>query len=344
MQKTDIVSMSLSELQQAVLAIGEKKFHAQQIYRWIHVRHADSFDDMTDLSKNLREILKEKFSYFRPKIAAVQQSKLDGTRKYLFELEDGCRVESVLMKYHHGCSVCISSQVGCRMGCTFCASTVGGLVRSLTAGEMLEQIYCIGDDNGERISNVVVMGMGEPLDNYSNLERFIHLLTNENGMHISQRNVTVSTCGLVPQMDRLAGEKFNITLALSLHASDQETRARLMPIARKYPLPEVMAACDRYFESTGRRMTFEYSLIAGVNDTEEDVQRLGKLLYRKNCHLNLISVNPVRETSYISPDNRAVRSFKNKLEKYGINVTIRRELGRDIDGACGQLRKRFAER
>ncbi|MGI5931967.1 MAG: 23S rRNA (adenine(2503)-C(2))-methyltransferase RlmN [Eubacterium sp.] len=344
MDKTEIESMTMKELTEYLEAMGEKKFHAKQIYAWMHVRHAGSFDEMTDLSKKLRQKLNDTCTYSRPKLVTMQESRIDGTRKYLFELADGCRVESVLMKYRHGNSVCISSQAGCRMGCTFCASTIGGLIRSLTPAEMLEQVYSIGDDIGARISNVVVMGMGEPLDNFDNLLQFITMLTDEHGLHISQRNLTVSTCGLVPGIRALAKEKFAITLALSLHASSQEKREKLMPIARKYKLEEVMDACDYYFQETGRRITFEYSLIAGVNDTEKDAAELRDLLHGKNCHMNLIPVNPVRETGYRAPDGAAVAAFKNKLEKYGINVTIRREMGRDIDGACGQLRKRLAER
>jgi 23S rRNA (adenine2503-C2)-methyltransferase len=344
MDKTDIKSMTMKELTDYLEAMGEKKFHAKQIYTWMHVRHAASFDEMTDLSKKLRQTLKDTCACSRPKLVAMQESQIDGTRKYLFELEDGCRVESVLMKYRHGNSVCISSQAGCRMGCTFCASTIGGLIRSLTPAEMLEQVYSIGDDIGARISNVVVMGMGEPLDNFGSLLKFITMLTDEHGLHISQRNLTVSTCGLVPGIRALAEQHFAITLALSLHASSQEKREKLMPIARKYQLEDVMDACDYYFRETGRRITFEYSLIAGVNDTETDAEELQKLLHGKNCHINLIPVNPVRETGYRTPDSAAVSAFKNKLEKYGINVTIRREMGRDIDGACGQLRKRLAER
>lgn len=230
------------------------------------------------------------------------------------------------------------------MGCRFCASTLDGLVRSLTPGEMLDQIYRIGEDTGERISNVVVMGMGEPLDNYDNLIKFIEMLTDEHGLHISQRNLTVSTCGLVPRMRQLAERKFQITLALSLHASSQEKREELMPVARKYNIEETLEACRYYFEKTGRRVTFEYSLVAGVNDTEQDARRLADLIRGMNCHVNLIPVNPVKEREYVQPKARKVRDFQNKLEKYGINVTIRREMGRDIDGACGQLRKRYRER
>ncbi len=270
----------------------------------------------------------------------VQRSKLDGTMKYLFALPDGNMVESVRMKYKHGNSVCISSQAGCRMGCRFCASTLDGLARSLTPAEMLDQVYRIQEDIGERVSHVVVMGMGEPLDNYENLIKFLELLTDENGLHISQRNITVSTCGIIPNMRRLAREKLQITLAVSLHAATQEKRRELMPVANKYEIHELMEACREYFANTGRRVTFEYSLVSGVNDGAKDAVQLAGLLKGMNCHVNLIPVNPIRERDYVQSGSRAVVAFKDKLEKYGITVTVRREMGRDIDGACGQLRRR----
>ena len=274
----------------------------------------------------------------------VQVSKLDGTRKYLFALDDGNVIESVLMKYKHGNSVCISSQVGCRMGCRFCASTLDGLVRGLRPSEMIDQIYQIGKDIGERISNVVVMGTGEPLDNYDNLLRFIELLTDENGINISQRNLTVSTCGLVPRMRQLADEKLSITLALSLHASNQKKRKALMPVANSYDIHDVVDACKYYFAQTGRRVTFEYSLVGGVNDTAEDAAELSALVHGMNCHINLIPVNPIKERDYVQSNKGVIEAFKNRLEKNGINVTIRREMGRDIGGACGQLRLKIKDK
>ncbi|MCI5621890.1 MAG: 23S rRNA (adenine(2503)-C(2))-methyltransferase RlmN [Lachnospiraceae bacterium] len=343
-EKTDIKSMNLPELEQWLVSIGEKKFRAKQIYQWMHEKHCSSFDEMSNLSRELREKLKELAELTVLQKELVQVSQIDGTRKYLFALADGNMIESVLMRYHHGNSVCVSSQVGCRMGCRFCASTLDGLVRNLTPAEILEQIYRISADIGERISNVVVMGSGEPLDNYDNLVKFIRLLTDENGLHISQRNVTVSTCGLVPAMRRLADEKLQITLALSLHASSQEKRLELMPVAKSYDLAEVMDACRYYFAQTGRRVTFEYSLVGGVNDSREDAEQLTRLVADMNCHINLIPVNPIKERSYVQSEHRDILNFKNKLEKNRINVTIRREMGRDIDGACGQLRKRFLER
>ena len=335
-EKVDVKSLNLKELEEFLLSLGEKKFRAKQIYEWMHIHHVTSFDEMTNLSKNLRETLKEKADLIVLEEELVQISKIDGTRKYLFALADGNMIESVLMKYKHGNSVCVSSQVGCRMGCRFCASTLDGLVRNLTPSEILEQIYRIQESIGERISNVVVMGSGEPMDNYDNIVKFIELLTDEHGLHISQRNLTVSTCGLVPQMKQLADLKLQITLALSLHASSQEKRKELMPVANSYELSEVLDACRYYFDKTGRRLTFEYSLVGGVNDTDEDAERLG--------HINLIPVNPIKERDYVQSDHEEILKFKNKLEKNGINVTIRREMGRDIDGACGQLRKKFLER
>ena len=296
---------------------------------------------MTNLSKAFREKLGEVSFITDLKQEQVQISQIDGTRKYLFLLEDGNVIESVLMRYKHGNSVCISSQVGCRMGCRFCASTLDGLVRGLRPSEMIDQIYKIGQDIGERISNVVVMGTGEPMDNYDNLLKFITLLTDENGLNISQRNLTVSTCGIVPRMRQLADEKLSITLALSLHASNQKKRLELMPVANKYDIHDVIDACKYYFDQTGRRVTFEYSLVGGVNDTDEDARELSQLIHGMNCHVNLIPVNPIKERDYVQSNAAVIAAFKNKLEKNGINVTVRREMGRDIDGACGQLRKRY---
>ena len=342
-EKTDIKSMDLEELKTFFSDMGEKAFRANQVYEWLHVRQVESFEEMTNLSKTLRERLDETCRIITLRKEQVQISKLDGTRKYLFLLEDGNVIESVLMKYKHGNSVCISSQVGCRMGCRFCASTLDGLVRGLAAAEMLDQIYQIGKDIGERISNVVVMGTGEPMDNFDNLVKFITLLTDENGLHISQRNLTVSTCGIVPRMRELADKKLAITLALSLHASNQKKRLELMPVANKYDIHEVIDACRYYFEQTGRRVTFEYSLVGGVNDTKEDAKELTELIHGMNCHVNLIPVNPIRERDYVQSNAHVIEAFKEKLERSGLTVTVRREMGRDIDGACGQLRRKYKE-
>ncbi len=344
MEKRDIRSYPFEQLKEEMLLIGEKAFRAKQIYEWIHVKLAGSFEEMTNLSKQLRAKLAQEYEIYPVEMLEQQISQIDGTNKFLFRLRDDNVIESVLMRYQHGNSVCISSQVGCRMGCRFCASTLDGLQRNLTPSEMLGQIYEIQKLTGERVSNVVVMGTGEPLDNYENLLIFIRMLSDEHGLNISQRNITVSTCGIVPVMEKLAKEKLQITLALSLHGSTQEKRRELMPVANKYELSEVLKACDDYFEKTGRRMTFEYSLVHGVNDTDEDAKELISILGRRNCHVNLIPVNPIKERNFEKPSKKSAFNFKNKLEKSGINVTIRREMGSDIDGACGQLRRRYAQR
>ena len=343
-KKTDIKSLPFAAVEEYIAGLGEKKFRAKQLYEWMHVHKAASYGEMTNLPKSLRRQLDEETDYTCLRQVDCQISRQDGTRKYLFALADGNMVESVLMRYHHGNSVCISSQVGCRMGCRFCASTLDGLERNLAPSEMLDQIYRIERDIGERVSNVVVMGTGEPLDNYDNLLTFIRMLTDEHGCHISQRNVTVSTCGIVPRIRQLAEEKLQITLALSLHASNQKKRLELMPIARTYDISQVLDACAFYFQETGRRVTFEYSLVEGVNDAPEQALELAHLLAGMHGHVNLIPVNPIKERSYAASRPASVHRFQNILEKNGINVTIRRELGADIDGACGQLRGRCKER
>ena len=340
----DLKSMTMEELTDCIVELGEKKFRAKQIYGWLHQKLVRSPEEMSNVpAKCLEKLLKE-HPFYGVEEVEHYVSKIDGTQKFLFSLHDGNMVESVLMKYKHGNSVCISSQAGCRMGCRFCASTIGGLTRNLLPSEMLDQIYRIQTSIGERISNVVVMGTGEPLDNYDNLLRFIHILTEDGGIHISQRNLTVSTCGLVPRIYELADEKLQMTLAVSLHAPNDEKRRELMPIANKYSVDELLEACRYYFAKTGRRITFEYSLVAGVNDSKENAQELAGRLKGLNCHVNLIPVNPVRERSFVRSTRQAVENFKINLEKCGINGTIRREMGSDIDGACGQLRKRYMEK
>lgn len=341
--KIDIKSLTLSELKEELENRGEKSFRAKQMYEWMHKKLVRDLDEMSNLPKEFRDKCRQWYTFTSLGAVRVQESKIDGTRKFLFELADGNVVESVWMKYKHGNSVCISSQVGCRMGCRFCASTLDGLERNLLPSEMLDQIYAITRLTGERVSNVVVMGTGEPMDNYDNLLRFLRLLTDENGLNISQRNVTVSTCGLVPEMRRLAQEHLQITLALSLHAATDEKRRSLMPVANKYSIAELMEACGYYFEQTGRRITFEYSLVGGVNDTDQDARDLTRLARPLCCHVNLIPVNPIKERNYVQSDAAHIQAFKNKLEKNKINVTIRREMGRDIDGACGQLRRRHVQ-
>lgn len=343
-EKKDIKSFTIEELKKEVEEnLGEKAFRAKQLYQWLHEKLADNFDEMTNLPAAFREKLKEEYFLTSLKKLDVKISAIDGTRKYLFGLSDGNVIESVWMKYKHGNSVCISSQVGCRMGCRFCASTLDGLERNLLPSEMLDQIYQIQKDTGERVSNVVVMGSGEPMDNYDNLLKFIRLLSSEGGLNISQRNITVSTCGIVPGIRRFADEGLSVTLALSLHAPNDEVRKTLMPVANSYPLSEVMAACHEYFEKTGRRLTFEYSLVKGVNDNLDEARALVKLIKHQNGHVNLIPVNPIKERDYVQSNREAIEVFKNYLEKNGINVTIRREMGRDINGACGQLRKSYID-
>lgn len=341
--KRDLKSYTLSELTDEMKASGLPKFRALQIYRWLHVQAVSDPGRMNNLPGSIRDMLKKDYDLTYVRIIDRKESKLDGTQKFLFEMPDGALVESVFMRYKFGNSVCISSQVGCRMGCTFCASTLDGLIRGLSPSEMLEQVYAIRRLTGERISHVVVMGTGEPLDNYDNLVRFLYLLTDQNGMNLSQRNVTVSTCGIVPRIYDLAKEHFSITLALSLHAATDKKRQEIMPIARRYSIRELMDACRYYFDETGRQITFEYSLIRGVNDFYSDAKGLAALARPLGAHVNLIPVNPVRESGYDHPDDRGVRAFKKELEKNGVHVSIRRVLGRDIDGACGQLRHRHLE-
>lgn len=343
LEKTDIKSLSLSELKEILLQMGEKPFRAKQIYQWLHEKLVTDFDQMTNLSREIRETLKETFTLTVLRPVDVKISKIDGTRKYLFCLDDGNVIESVWMQYHHGNSVCISSQVGCRMGCRFCASTLDGLERNLTASEMLDQVYRIQEDTGERVSNIVIMGSGEPMDNYDNVVRFIRLISDEKGLHISQRNITVSTCGLVPEIERFSKEGLSVTLALSLHAPNDQVRRTLMPIANKYAIKDVLRACRGYFEATGRRLTFEYSLVSGVNDNLEEAKALAALLKGMHGHVNLIPVNPIQERDFVQSDQKAIKRFQNYLEQQGIAVTVRREMGRDIHGACGQLRKSFIE-
>ena len=336
----DLKSMTLEELELALEQAGEKKFRAKQIFEWFHKRLASSMDEMNNLPKALKEKLLCRYEVRELKAVETYVSKIDGTRKYLFQLDDGNIIESVLMKYNHGKSDCIYTQAGCRMGCRFGASALGALDRDLLPSEMLGQIYYIQRDTGERVSNVVVMGTGEPLDNYENLLRFIRLLTDEKGLNLSQRNLTVSTCGLVPKIRELAGEKLQMTLAISLHASNDDMRKSLMPVANQYSMEELLSACKYYFEQTGRRMTFEYSLVAGVNDSPKNARELCRFLGGFPCHVNLIPVNPIKERDFRQSMPEFVNDFKNILEKNRVNVTIRREMGRDINAACGQLRRK----
>ena len=337
----DIRSLRYEEICELMENMGHKRFRAEQLFDWLHRRHVRDIGDMNNIPKDLREKLADKYTIKSVDVEEKLVSKIDGTCKYLMRLHDDNIVECVLMKYEYGNSVCISSQVGCRMGCKFCASTIDGLVRSLDAGEMLGQIYAVAEDTGQKIGHVVIMGSGEPLDNFDNLLRFTDIAVCEKGMNMGGRNITVSTCGIVPKITELADKRYQLTLAISLHATTDEKRRKIMPIANKYSIDEILEACGYYFRTTGRRITFEYSLIAGVNDTDEDAEELANIAKRVLGHVNLIPVNPIKERDYKQSPKGRVLAFKNKLEKNGINVTIRREMGRDIEGACGQLRRRF---
>lgn len=343
--KPDILSLNLDEIRSLVSELGLPKFRADQLYRWLHVSKVASFKEMTNLPAKMIAELEERYIVDPIRLVTYQESAVDGTRKYLFALPDGNLIESVRMIYHHGISVCISTQVGCRMGCVFCASTLDGLLRNLTVGEMLGQVYAIIRHTGERVSNLVLMGCGEPMDNYDNVVSFVRRISDENGEHISQRNITVSTCGLVPKIRQLKDENLQITLAISLHAADDEKRKALMPVARVYSIDELLTACREYYDENKRRLTFEYGLVRGENDSQAYAEKLGKLLnkYFDHAHVNLIPINPVKERNYNATETAAVYAFQKKLEKFQINATIRREMGRDIDGACGQLRRRYSE-
>lgn len=340
MDRMDILALDEQELKNLLLDMGEKAFRADQIFSWLHKQHISDFSEMTNISKALRENLDGR-TYLPGMTCVTQQvSKEDGTSKFLFQLRDGHYIESVLMKYDHGNSVCISTQAGCRMGCTFCASGLLGLERNLTTGEMLEQIYAIERMSQLKVSHIVLMGTGEPLDNLEHVLRFLKLVTHEKGNDISMRHITVSTCGLVDKMDELAEYKLQLTLAISLHASNNALRMKTMPIARKYDIEALLSACERYFKKTGRRITFEYSLIEGVNDDLAMATELAQRLKSRDfaCHVNLIPINPVKEKGYAATRKEAISAFRNVLTSKGVETTIRRSLGGDIDAACGQLR------
>lgn len=337
----DLKSLTQKELEEIIVELGDKKFRAGQIFQWIHEKLVPNMEEMTNVPKQLRETLKEQFGWYSIQEVDRLVSSIDGTSKFIFQLYDGSIIESVLMKYHHGNSVCISSQVGCRMGCRFCASTLDGLSRNLLPSEMLEQIYYIQRETGERVSNIVIMGTGEPFDNFDAVMRFVELITNEKGLNLSQRHITISTCGLVPQIKEFAKRKMQCNLAISLHAPNDEMRKELMPIANKYTIDEILEACEYFFEQTGRRITFEYSLVADVNDKKEYAQLLSKRLKPLNCHINLIPVNPIKEREYRQSTSDSIKNFKQILEKNHCQVTVRREMGRDIQAACGQLRRKY---
>ena len=343
MEKMDIKSLNLQELKAQMKSMGQPAFRAEQIFAWLHEARVTDFDAMTNLSKAFREELGKYFYINSFIIKKRLVSSLDGTIKYLYELRDGNCVEAVLMRYKYGYSLCISTQVGCRMGCRFCASTLGGLVRSLTPSEMLDEIYTAQADVGERISHVVLMGIGEPLDNYDNVLKFLELVSAPKGCGLSLRNVSLSTCGLAEEIDRLAERRLGLTLSISLHAPNDEIRSRIMPVNRRYPLARLMAACRNYFEVTGRRISFEYTLIEGVNDAPSQARELISLLKGLPCHVNLIPVNEVAERDYRRTGRRQVEAFRDLLIRGGINATVRRELGSDVSAACGQLRRETAK-
>jgi 23S rRNA (adenine2503-C2)-methyltransferase len=336
-----IDELNFEELEKAMTELGEPKFKAKQIFDWIHEKTVDSFDKMSNVSKKTKEELAKNYEFTKSTIELKLESKLDETKKYVIMFEDGNVVESVFLKYKFGNTACISSQVGCKMGCQFCASTKNGFLRNLTAAEMLKQIYLIQEDTKEKISNVVIMGSGEPLDNYDNVIRFLKLINDERGQNISMRKITLSTCGIVPNIYKLADEDIPITLAISLHAPSQEKREEILPTARKYKLPEIMKACDHYINSTGRRLTFEYIMIKGFNDSSEDAMMLSQLLKNKLANVNLIPCNYVKEADIKPSENLDIEKFKKLLTENGINATVRRELGSDINAACGQLRNNF---
>ena len=340
MGKEDILSLSAEELADELEALGEKKFRAGQIFEWLHVKRAVSFDEMTNISLALRTKLSDKFYINRLNIVRKLESSIDNTVKYLYELSDGNHIETVLMDYKHGNSLCISTQVGCKMGCRFCASTIAGFKRNLLPSEMLEQIYEAERDSGRKVESLVLMGIGEPLDNYDNVVKFLKLLSCPKGKNLSLRHVSVSTCGLVDRIYDLAENRFGLTLSVSLHASSNERRSEIMPVNKRYDINELLAACRDYIEKTGRRISFEYAVIRGVNDSQQDADKLIKLLHGINCHVNLIPVNEIKERDFKS-DRQSVQNFMHMLEKGGLNVTVRRTLGSDINAACGQLRREY---
>lgn len=333
----DIKSMTLEELTAWFKEQGEPAFRAKQVFHWLY-RGAASFEEMSDLSKALRQKLGETCFLTPPKVARKQVSKLDGTVKYLWELSDGNCIETVLMRYKHGNTVCISSQVGCRMGCAFCASTLAGKVRDLTPAEMIDQVLFTQLDSGETVSNIVLMGIGEPLDNFDTVMKFLTLVNHPEGLNIGMRHISLSTCGLVDKIDKLAQRELQLTLSVSLHAPDDETRSRIMPVNRSVGVEKLMEACRRYFQTTGRRISYEYAMIDGVNDSDRQADLLGRLLKGTPGHVNLIPLNDVEE-SPLKPSRR-VAAFQRRLESHGITVTVRRKLGSDIDASCGQLRRK----
>ncbi len=338
--KKDILSCSLSELYSEMESIGEKNFRGKQIYEWLHTKRVHEFVNMSNISSSLCTKLNDNYCINSIKIVRKLESSIDNTVKYLYELSDGNHIESVLMDYKHGNSLCISTQVGCKMGCSFCASAIAGFKRHLFPSEMLLQVYEAERDSGRHIDSLVLMGIGEPLDNFDNVVKFLHILSFETGKNLSLRHVSLSTCGLVDKIYDLAEYRFGLTLSVSLHAVSDAKRSKIMPVNKKYPIGELLKACRYYIEKTGRRISFEYAVIHGVNDSADDADALVKLLKGMNCHVNLIPVNQIKERDYRS-DKNSLYSFLGALEKGGLNATVRRTLGADIDAACGQLRREY---
>lgn len=339
--KQDIKSLELAELTEAMVQMGQPKFRGKQVYSWLHEKRVESFDEMSNLPAAFRQQLAQNYYINSLSIIRKLTSKIDGTQKYLLRLKDNNCVEAVLMKYKYGNSVCISTQVGCRMGCKFCASTLAGLVRSLEPSEMLDEIYTVTRDSGQRVSNVVLMGIGEPFDNYDNVMKFLHILSSPEGYNLSLRHLSLSTCGLVDRIYQLAEEKVGLTLSISLHAPNDEIRSQTMPINKRYPIDELLEACRYYFNKTGRRISFEYALIEGVNDEVRHANELADRLRGMSAHVNLIPVNPVKERGFKRGSRQRIEAFQKALEARGVNATIRRELGADINAACGQLRREY---
>lgn len=342
MEKIDILSLSLEELENILIENGEKKFRAKQIFQWLHVKRVFDFSKMTDISVQLRQSLNEIFCIKGLFVQKKLESAIDNTVKYLYRLPDGNFVETVLMEYNYGRSICVSTQVGCKMGCRFCASAIAGYIRDLEPSEILMQIYETEKDAGVRVSGVVLMGIGEPLDNFANVMKFLSLLSDKNGNNLSLRHVSLSTCGIVPKIYELADKKLQLTLSVSLHSADNDKRSEIMPVNRTYNIDKLIEACRVYIEKTGRRVTFEYAVIDNVNSAEKDADKLADLLRGLNCHVNLIPVNRVKERNYKTAAS-GVAQFAKRLEKRGINATVRRTLGSDIEAACGQLRRDAAK-
>ncbi|MFZ3170649.1 MAG: 23S rRNA (adenine(2503)-C(2))-methyltransferase RlmN [Carboxydocellales bacterium] len=340
--RTNLKTLNNRALTEFIADLGEPAYRARQVWQWLWQKGAAEFSQMTNLSKPLREKLEQRSWIGNLKIVTRQQSLQDGTTKYLFKLTDGETIESVLMRHNYGLSVCVSTQVGCRMGCGFCASTTEGMVRNLEAWEIYDQVVRAQEDAGSRVSSVVIMGMGEPLDNYAQVLEFIRLINHAEGLNIGQRHITLSTCGVVPKINDLALENLDITLSISLHATTDQVRNEIMPINRKYPIAVLLQACGAYIATTKRRITFEYAIMSGVNDSSEEAHNLGRLLKGLLCHVNLIPVNPVEGKGFAKPSLEKVRAFQKVVESYGMETTVRRELGTDIDAACGQLRRRLA--